>query len=340
MMMKTMMRRNTWLAILMVVLMCSCKKSARSEVKINDDKKPVAAASFRVMGYLREYNVVDGRAIQFDFSKITHLNIAFINPDAAGNFTTLNGLTELVAAAHAKNVKVLASIGGGLAPEYYTDLMSTGDKRNKLANSLAAVADQYNLDGIDIDLEGHFVDGNYEAFVIAVKAALKPKGKLLTTAIATVYATQYTDKALAQFDFINIMSYDKTGPWKPERPGQHSPYSMAVDDLDYWGGTRGIAKEKLSLGLPFYGYGFGSGVPEDMSFADILKQYPGSADKDEVTVAAGGTMYYNGVPTIKSKTTLALQKAGGIMVWQLLQDDAGSNSLLNTIDALVKAAKK
>ncbi|WP_162499799.1 glycosyl hydrolase family 18 protein [Mucilaginibacter terrigena] len=335
-----MMRRNTWLAILMVVLMCSCKKSARSEVKINDDKKPVAAASFRVMGYLREYNVVDGRAIQFDFSKITHLNIAFINPDAAGNFTTLNGLTELVAAAHAKNVKVLASIGGGLAPEYYTDLMSTGDKRNKLANSLAAVADQYNLDGIDIDLEGHFVDGNYEAFVIAVKAALKPKGKLLTTAIATVYATQYTDKALAQFDFINIMSYDKTGPWKPERPGQHSPYSMAVDDLDYWGGTRGIAKEKLSLGLPFYGYGFGSGVPEDMSFADILKQYPGSADKDEVTVAAGGTMYYNGVPTIKSKTTLALQKAGGIMVWQLLQDDAGSNSLLNTIDALVKAAKK
>lgn len=336
-----MMRRNIWCVFVLVALMCSCKKSARSEVKSSDNgKTPVANAQFRVVGYLREYNVVDGRAILFDFSKITHLNVAFINPDAEGTFSTLNGLKELVTAAHAKNVKVLASIGGGLAPEYYTNLIADKGTRAKLVGSLASLTDQYNLDGIDVDLEGHFVDANYETFVVELKALLKPKGKLLTTAIATVYATQYTDKALAQFDFINIMSYDKTGPWKPEKPGQHSPYSMAVDDLNYWGGARGIAKEKLSLGLPFYGYGFGSGVPEDMAFSDIIKKYPGSENKDEVTVPAGGTMYYNGVPTIKNKTALALQKAGGIMVWQLLQDDAGSNSLLNTIDAEVKAAKK
>jgi chitinase len=334
------MKRNIWFAILMTVFICSCKKSARSEVKVGDDKKPVAAASFRVVGYLREYNVVDGRAIQFDFSKITHLNIAFLNPDAAGNFTTLNGLKELVTAAHAKNVKVLASIGGGLAPAYYTTLIADNSSRTKLAGSIASLTDQYNLDGIDVDLEGSLVDANYETFVLALKAILQPKGKLLTTAVATAYSTQYTNKALAQFDYINIMSYDKTGPWRPERPGQHSPYSMAVDDLNYWSSTRGIAKEKLSLGMPFYGYGFGSGVPGDMSFADIVKLYPGSENTDEVTVAAGGTVYYNGVTTIKNKTKLALQNAGGIMVWQLLQDDAGANSLLNTIDAEVKAAKK
>ncbi|MGY4537111.1 chitinase [Mucilaginibacter sp. UYNi724] len=336
----TMMRRNIWCVIFLVAFMCSCKKSAKSETKPGGDKTPVATASFRVVGYLREYNVVDGRAIQFDFSKITHLNIAFINPDDKGAFSTLSGLKELVTAAHAKNVKVLASIGGGLAPEYYSTLIADKGSRAKLVGSLASLTDQYNLDGIDVDLEGHFVDANYETFVVELKALLKPKGKLLTTAIATVYATQYTNKALAQFDFINIMSYDKTGPWKPEKPGQHSPYAMAVDDLAYWGGTRGIAKEKLSLGLPFYGYGFGSGVPEDMAFSDIIKKYPGSENKDEVTVPAGGTIYYNGLPTIKSKTTLALQKAGGVMVWQLLQDDAGTNSLLNTIDAEVKAAKK
>jgi chitinase len=334
------MKRNIWCVVLLAVLMCSCKKSARSEVKVDDGKKPVVASSFRVVGYLREYNVIDGRAIQFDFSKITHLNIAFLNPDATGNFGALSGLKELVTAAHAKNVKVLASIGGGLAPEYYTTLIADKASRTKLVSSLAGLTDQYNLDGIDVDLEGHFVDANYETFVIELKALLKPKGKLLTTAVATVYATQYTDKALAQFDYINIMSYDKTGPWKPEKPGQHSPYSMAVDDLDYWGGTRGIAKEKLSLGLPFYGYGFGSGVPEDMSFSDIIKKYPGSEIKDEVTVSEGGTIYYNGLGTIKSKTALALQKASGVMIWQLLQDDNGTNSLLNTINAGVKAAKK
>jgi chitinase len=335
-----MMSKNIWCAIFLVIAMISCKKGgAKPEVKV-DDKTPIANASFRVVGYLRAHNVEDGQAIKFDFSKITHLNIAFINPDAAGNFSTLNGLSALVAAAHAKNVKVLASIGGGLAPAYYTTLIADKGSRTKLVSSIAGLTDQYNLDGIDVDLEGSFVDANYETFMVDLKKVLQPKRKLLTTAIATVYATQYTNKALAQFDFINIMSYDKTGPWKPEKPGQHSPYNMAVEDLDYWAGTRGIAKEKLSLGLPFYGYGFGAGVREDMTFADIIKTYPGAEDKDEVTVAAGGTMYYNGKPTIKSKTTLALQKAGGIMVWQLLQDAGGANSLLNIIDAEVKAAKK
>ncbi|RFZ92322.1 hypothetical protein D0C36_12880 [Mucilaginibacter conchicola] len=335
-----MMKRNIGYALLLLAFLCSCKKTAHSEVKPGDDKTPAKANSFRIVGYLREYNVEDGRAAEVDLTRVTHLNIAFLNPDANGAFKAYPGLKEVSATAHGKDVKVLASIGGGLAPEYYTTLIADKSTRAKLVSSLALLTDTYNLDGIDVDLEGHFVDGNYEVFVTELKAALKPKSKLLTTAIATVYATQYTDKALAQFDFINIMSYDKTGPWKPEKPGQHSPYAMAVDDLDYWGGNRGIAKEKLSLGLPFYGYGFGKGVPEDMAFADILKTYPGSIDKDEVTVAEGGTMYYNGMPTIKSKTTLALQKAGGVMVWQLLQDGTGSNSLLNTIVAEVKAANK
>ncbi|GAA4312221.1 glycosyl hydrolase family 18 protein [Mucilaginibacter gynuensis] len=320
--------------------MCSCKKTAKSEIKTDDGKKPVAAAQFRVVGYLREFNVEDGSAIKFDFGKITHLNIAFINPDVNGDFTTLAGLKELVVAAHTKNVKVLASIGGGNPPAYYTTLLADKTSRTKLESNLAGLTAQYNLDGIDVDLEGSFVDANYEAFVVELKAILQPQKKLLTTAIATAYASQYTDKALAQYDFINIMSYDKTGPWRPQDPGQHSPYQMAVDDLNYWSGTRGIAKDKLSLGVPFYGYGFGSGVPQDMSFSDIIKKYPGSENKDEVKDDAGGTVYYNGIATIKSKTKLALQKAGGIMVWQLLQDDTGTYSLINTIDAEVKAAKK
>jgi len=27
-----------------------------------------------------------------------------------------------------------------------------------------------------------------------------------------------------QYDFINIMSYDKTGPWDTTHPGQHSHF--------------------------------------------------------------------------------------------------------------------
>jgi chitinase len=42
-------------------------------------------------------------------------------------------------------------------------------------------------------------------------------------------------------------------------------------------------------------------------------------------------MYYNNIPTIKKKTELAMEKAGGVMIWQLLGDAPGDNSLLNII---------
>jgi chitinase len=163
---------------------------------------------------------------------------------------------------------------------------------------------------------------------------------MLTAAVATVYKTRYTDAALSLFDFINIMSYDKTGPWRPGKPGPHAPYEMAVEDVDYWAGEKAIAKEKLNLGIPFYGYGFGPKVPADMSYKKIINTYIGAEKTDSVTTKDGGTIYYNGVPTIKNKTKLALQRTGGIMMWQLLQDTTGSNSLLSVVNETIAAQKK
>src|SRR3546814_11661056 len=37
---------------------------------------------------------------------------------------------------------------------------------------------------------------------------------------------------------------------------EHSSYAMAARDLDLWL-ARGVARERLVLGVPFYGYGFG-----------------------------------------------------------------------------------
>jgi len=159
---------------------------------------------------------------------------------------------------------------------------------------------------------------------------------MITAAIATVYKDQFTDKALAQFDFVNIMSYDKTGPWNLSKPGPHAPYEMAVEDLDYWTKTRGIVKEKLSLGVPFYGYGFGGSAPESISWKNLILQYPDKINADEFSMK-GGNLYYNGIPTIRKKTSLAIEKSGGIMIWQLLQDTTGEQSLLGNIHAVIHA---
>lgn len=293
---------------------------------------------FRVIGYLRLQNITDRQAAQVDYSLVTHINIAFINPDSLGNFAPMPGLKAFDDSLHRLNVKVLASIGGGLAPAYYSYLLN-GESCPAFIQKLTELTTLDDLDGIDVDLEGDRIDGNYESFITGLSAALKAKGKLLTAAVATVYKERYTDRALAAFDFINIMSYDKTGPWRPEAPGQHAPFQMAVDDIDYWANAKGIAKDKLNLGIPFYGYGFGADAPESMSFAKIIGTYPGSQNKDEVDLPGGGIIYYNGISTIKSKTQLALQHAGGIMIWQLLQDARGDQSLLKLVNYTIVTGK-
>ena len=322
---------NEIYAIFLICLLTIGGKSINAQ-----DKKD--NSNFRVIGYLPAFGMHNGGNVNFDFGRINHLNIAFVNPDSAGNFSASPALGAIVNAAHTKHTKVLISIGGGSAPAYYSKLLSD-TLRNILITNLVSLAVRYNLDGIDVDLEGERIDNNYEAFVIGLSAELKSNGKLLTSAVATAYKSRYTDKALAVYDFINIMSYDKTGPWRPQDGGPHAPYDMAVADLDYWTNTRHIAKEKLSLGLPFYGYGFGTGAPADVNFKNLVIQYPGAENADQFTVPGGGVIYYNGIPTIKNKTTLALQNAGGVMIWQLLGDAEGDKSLLNVINNTISAGK-
>lgn len=281
---------------------------------------------------MQTYEIEDGQANNYDMAKINYLNIAFYIPNQDGSFPEIQNIDKVVAAAHKSNVKVLLSLGGGSTPAYLTSFLEDGARANFISSLMTLVA-QHNYDGVDVDLEGDRINNNYEAFVGELSVALKSKSKLMTAAIATWERDSFTDKALSYFDFVNVMSYDKTGPWDPTNPGPHAPYEMAVNDLNYWGVTRGIAKERLNLGLPFYGYGFGDGVKKNYNYVQIIKQFPDAANKDRITVPAGGSIYYNGIPTIKKKCTLALGSTGGVMIWDLLSDvPGGDKSLLNVID--------
>lgn len=262
---------------------------------------------------------------------ITHLNYAFANPDSSGNFPYNACLDSLVKIAHENGVRIFASIGGGSAPAYYSKLLQDGN-RTRLIGKLTRMAIDYELDGIDVDLEGDRIDENYEKFVVELATALKPANKMMTAAIATVYKDKFTDKALSQFDYVTIMTYDKTGPWRPEKSGHHSPYSMAVEDLEYWANTRKLDRKKMFLGLPFYGYSFGPKGASSMMYKDIVSTFPNSEKKDELKLPDGSTLYYNGIPTIKKKVQLAKQNAGGIMFWHIGGDATGDKSLVGVIN--------
>src|SRR5690606_23505540 len=237
----------------------------------------------------------------------------------------LTGLERFVKKAHKKNVKVLFSIGGGSKQPQYHDLLQD-DKRAMLIRNLVGVVQQYGLDGVDVDLEGSDITDKYEAFVTELATALRQHNKLITAAIAVYYKDQFTDKVLAQYDFVNVMSYDRTGPWRPENPGPHSLYEHAVEDLAYFGDEREIPREKMTLGVPFYGYGYGPELTSpaiSMQYGQIVKTFKGAESTDQLTMPDGKILYYNGIPTMKKKTILATENASGIMIWQVLGDSRG-----------------
>ena len=298
-------------------------------------------SGFKIVGYYSLHSALENSK-NVHLNRLTHVNLWFFNPDTLGNFTgDLSALKSFVNRAHRKNVKVLFSIGGGGDHPYYHSLLKTGTRENFINNLLAEVL-KYNIDGIDVDLEGSDIDENYESFVMELARALKSQNKLITAAIAVYYKDQLSDNVLAQYDFVNIMCYDRTGPWRPENPGPHSTYAHAVEDLDYFGTVRNIPRQKMTLGVPFYGYGFGPQISSpviSMDYREIVSSFPGSESKDRWDMTGGKIIYYNGIPTIMKKTDLAKEKAGGIMIWQIEGDARGSKSLLKAINKAAYAKK-
>jgi GH18 family chitinase len=293
-------------------------------------------AQKKVIAYVPNWIDLNAFSNSIQYNKLTHINIAFENPDANGYLSFQTGSNTIIQAAHSQNVKVFVSLGGGSVSEggtirdNYFNLITSGNRSAFIQKILDFVV-AHNFDGVDMDLEGPAINGDYGNFVIDLATKLHASGKLLSAALSEGYGGgNVPPSTFTAFDWINIMAYDATGPWNPNSPGQHSPYSMAVSQFNYWTG-RGLPASKAIIGVPFYGYGFGSAANQGISYSDIVNTYPGAENSDQV----GSTIYYNGIPTIKQKTTFALQNAGGVMIWQLAQDAVGAKSLLTAINEVV-----
>lgn len=294
----------------------------------------------KLVAYVPNWIDVTAFADTIDYSKITHINIAFENPvNASGDLSFSDKNDILIAKAHANNVRILISIGGGSASgdkellARYFDLL-TDAKRAGFVAKLADYVVTHKFDGLDVDIEGPSINKNYGVFVHDLAKALKPKGKLLTAALSQGYGgNKVPDSVFEDFDFINIMAYDGAGYWDPNSPGQHSSLESAKSNVDYWI-NRGLPKSKAVLGVPFYGYGFGDAFRKrDYPYSEVVGSYPGAEKVDQI----GSTIWYNGIPTIQAKTKYVVAEGlAGIMIWSLDYDVKGERSLLSAIDKALR----
>ena len=70
---------HIWFAVLLIVFM-GCKKSDATAKKTATTVK--APSGFRVIGYMPLPDVENGDALNFNYSRVNYVNIAFLNPDS------------------------------------------------------------------------------------------------------------------------------------------------------------------------------------------------------------------------------------------------------------------
>lgn len=280
---------------------------------------------FKVVGYVTPAANIDA----IDFSVLTHINYSFLIPRANGTtrpFGAPNHLRKVVTQAKKHGVKVLIAVGGWGWDKEFETLAADPAIREKLAKRVADFCATYQLDGIDIDWEYPNAGAsavNFSALAAAFRSAL-PAGALVTAAVLAdaTDAEGISTDAVGQLDFINLMAYD--GP-----RNDHSSYAMAERSITTWL-ARGIHPNKLVLGVPFYGR------PGNATYRTLLASDPATANGDRI-LFRGVEQNYNGPATIRRKTQLALERAGGIMIWELSQDARGDDSLLRVIGETVTA---
>lgn len=330
--------KRTIYFIIVCQLLFSCSNNDDDDNIIDDPNNIILFSDqARVVGYFPTWRFTLSDKV--DFCKLTHVNIAFGNPMVDGtiqlsNPSAISNLEQVISTAKLQNssIQFYISLAGGVLSDQvantWKSFLASSQDRPKLIDKIIEFVLENKLDGVDVDLEWSHVAQGYSDFVIELKKELSIHGKGMTAAFPSeTKFSQISDQALAVFDFINIMVYDYTGSWNPSEPGQHSSYNHAERGINYWKNIVGIAGEKLTLGVPFYGYNFlNSTTVESFTYGSMVASNTLNSERDQV-----GNKYYNGRPTIASKVKLAAQNLSGIMIWELGQDSFTEYSLLQTI---------
>lgn len=316
------------LAAASVLLWTSCSKKGEMAPgnKLSETANPqvqtVAGTNFKVIGYFPSWAPASA-VNQIQFTKLTHINYAFLIPTASGGYNPVPAsgtFTNLITQAHANNVKVIISVGGGGGGNAFKTIITTAALRTAFVNNMISFVNQYNIDGVDVDWEYPNTSeaNNFYLLMNQLATEMHNLGKIASIAvIANNDGGTIASGLFTALDYIQIMAYD-------DNNFQHSTYSSAVSSVNFWK-NRGLAASKAILGVPFYGrdnrvdYG-------TLNYNELLAA--GASPNSDTWTNYG----YNGIPTIKSKTSWAFDNAGGLMMWDLSGDVTGSNSLVSAIN--------
>jgi GH18 family chitinase len=275
---------------------------------------------FRIIGYLPEY-----RLSQFDPQAASPLTdmILFAAEPAADGTLDLKKLAnapwdELRTFRKEHGVQLHLCVGGWGRSDHFSRVALDQTLRERFVQATTAFLLKQQLNGLDLDWEhpvGDKEQQGYANLICELKTAFRPHGLELSLTMAPWQ--QLPDAAYQQADRIQLMCYDY---------GQrHSTLEHAKSDVRSFI-KREIPREKIVLGLPFYGRKI-EDRSRTITWRDVASRYDLPAGADEVD-----GFYFNGPETIRLKTGIALDaRLGGVMIWEIGQDARGEKSLIKVI---------
>lgn len=284
--------------------------------------------NLRIYGYLAPGSSSFVQSMdQVNMDQITDLCISFTNPNANGVFTISNDVAQAVVKAHALDVRVHFSIGGGGGPAYWDNLLKPANRTQVISN-IRKVLTTYNFDGIDVDLEGDRITTDYSNFIVQLSDTLVAHSKLLSAALASYKANSVSLAAYQRLDFLNVMCYDYVG-------GPHSHSSFAQFQSDFNKFKVKISASKINMGFPGYAHVYeGSTRLEPISIKSILANNPTAYVLNYKYLSPTKSAWFDGHPVLRQKVAYCLQQgAGGMMLWQMMHDPTdNASSLLKLVN--------
>jgi len=172
--------------------------------------------------------------------------------------------TRLEAFAKEKGIRLVPLIAC-FSRKLQHDLLNSPESRTRLVNRIDEILDGYQYcQGVNLDLENldHADRTVYGQFLAELAAKLKPKGYLITIDVPAKTRDDTSSDWSGAFDYaeinkycdlIMLMTYDEHE--SHSGPGPISSVGFVEKCLKYATGI--IPKEKLLLGIPFYGYDWG-----------------------------------------------------------------------------------
>lgn len=247
---------------------------------------------------------------------------SYFNIQSDGSLALSGISTDFINHAHSQGVKVIPFLSNSWDRQAGINALNNADA---LSTQIANCINQYNLDGVNIDIENvtELQRDQYTNFVSLLRAKI-PSTKEVSVAVAanpngwlTGWHGSYDYTNLANnSDYLMMMAYDEH--WQGSTPGPVASISFVENSIKY-----AISKtdgSKIVLGLPFYGRIWsqdnnfnGNGVTLE-KINQLVQEYGGTVTYDSVqqapqavfTVTSGSP-----VDSINGKTLLP----GTYTVW-------------------------